>query len=206
MQQSPSFNSLNLVSVSDNEELTTTSLKIAELFGKRHDHVLRDIDVILTQVSVSFGETNFGGFDESYTNNLGHSVTQRAFRLTEAGATFLVLGFTGEKATSFKEALVNEFILMRSFINNRHAEEYAALKREMNHLNYKHMAVSLEHDTKDFQLTLVRKLFDLKGRKTLEKLEKMSSYKLRAVLEVVEKLEEQKRNDKLHAAIRDLLD
>lgn len=40
--------------------LKTTSLKIAEAFRKRHDHVLRDIEKIISQVSDIFGKTNFG--------------------------------------------------------------------------------------------------------------------------------------------------
>lgn len=38
---------------------TVTSLQVAEAFGKRHDHVLRDIKNLLTQVSETFREPNF---------------------------------------------------------------------------------------------------------------------------------------------------
>lgn len=32
-----------------NGEVVTSSLQVAEIFGKRHDHVLRDIENITTQ-------------------------------------------------------------------------------------------------------------------------------------------------------------
>ena len=37
-----------------------TRLQVAEIFGKRHDHVLREIEYILTQAPEIFIESNFG--------------------------------------------------------------------------------------------------------------------------------------------------
>lgn len=43
-----------------------TSLQVAEIFGKRHDNVLRDIEYILTQLPEIFVELNFEEYEESY--------------------------------------------------------------------------------------------------------------------------------------------
>lgn len=43
-----------------------TSLQVAEIFGKRHDNMLRDIEYILTQLPEIFVELNFEEYEESY--------------------------------------------------------------------------------------------------------------------------------------------
>lgn len=49
-----------------------TSQQVAEIFGKRHDHVLRDIEQILTQVPEIFIKPNFGLSE--YTDSTGRSL------------------------------------------------------------------------------------------------------------------------------------
>lgn len=49
-----------------------TSQQVAEIFGKRHDHVLRDIEQILTQVPEIFGRLNFELSE--YTDSTGRSL------------------------------------------------------------------------------------------------------------------------------------
>lgn len=41
--------SLVQISKTFKDQLTTTSLKVAEVFGKRHDHVLRDIEQLISK-------------------------------------------------------------------------------------------------------------------------------------------------------------
>lgn len=43
-----------------------TRLQVAEIFGKRHDHVLREIEYILTQAPEIFIESNFGCNEAEY--------------------------------------------------------------------------------------------------------------------------------------------
>lgn len=87
---------------------TTTSLKIAETFSKSHKNVLRDIDRVLSQVSEKFGKLNFE--PSSYANSQGKK--QPMYLLTKDGVSFLVMGYTGEKATQFKEAYIEAFNCM----------------------------------------------------------------------------------------------
>lgn len=91
------------------QELTTTSLKVAESFGKQHKHILEKIDQILTQVSDSFGKPNFRLTEYIEQNNLGKDVAYRMYEITKDGFMLLVMGFTGAKAMQVKIAYINAF-------------------------------------------------------------------------------------------------
>ena len=85
------------------------SLNIAEVFEKEHKHVLRDIENILCTLpedrEVNFIETQI----ERPSNLRTGMVKSKAYRLTRDGFTFLVMGYTGEKAAKFKWAYIDEF-------------------------------------------------------------------------------------------------
>jgi len=81
----------------------TTSLIVAEIFGKRHDHVLRDIETL--SCSRDFNLLNFGEIE--YVDSRGRK--QKAYEMTKDGFSFLVMGYTGEKAAEFKERFISEF-------------------------------------------------------------------------------------------------
>ena len=59
-------------------ELKTTSLKVAEAFGKDHSNVIKAIERTLTQVSDSFGKVNFSVSEYEKENNLGFTAAQAA--------------------------------------------------------------------------------------------------------------------------------
>ena len=86
-----------------------TSLQVAEIFGKQHKHVLRDIEQILTQVPEIFGKSNFGPTEYELKNNLGFPVKHPLYLITKDGFTLLTMGYTGEKAMKFKVAYINRF-------------------------------------------------------------------------------------------------
>lgn len=90
---------------------------VAEVFEKRHDHVLRDIRYLLSPesgMSREFGLSNFG--ESSYMNSQGKK--QPCYCMTRDGFTFLVMGYTGKKAAQFKEAYIKRFNEMENFIQN----------------------------------------------------------------------------------------
>ena len=84
---------------------TVESTNIAEVFEKRHDHVLRDIENILISLP-SERRDNFIEIQLDRINNFGATVQSKAYRLTRDGFTFLVMGYTGEKAARFKWAYI----------------------------------------------------------------------------------------------------
>ncbi|MFD1216421.1 Rha family transcriptional regulator [Microbulbifer celer] len=84
-------------------QVRTTSLKVAEAFGKRHDNVIRKLQTI--DCSQKFNELNFEGIE--YTDGRGRQ--KPAFEMTKDGFVFLVMGFTGHKAAQVKEAYIAAF-------------------------------------------------------------------------------------------------
>lgn len=81
----------------------TTSLIVAQIFGKEHKHVLRDIQNLdCTEI---FSRSNFG--PSEYTTDRGK--TYPLYEITKDGFAFLVMGYTGEKAGQFKEKFLQEF-------------------------------------------------------------------------------------------------
>lgn len=88
---------MNLVIVKDNNAVTD-SLKIAEVFGKSHDKVLRDIRGI--GCSEEFRLANFG--ESTYTNSQNKEMPM--YYMNRKAFTLLVMGYTGKEAMRYKEA------------------------------------------------------------------------------------------------------
>lgn len=93
----------NLVIQSDRGGDVTTSLLVAEVFGKEHAKVVRDIETL--SCSAEFNAANFGVIN--YTDSRGR--IQKAYEITKDGFSFLVMGYTGAKAAQFKEMFIAEF-------------------------------------------------------------------------------------------------
>ena len=93
-----------MVTLAADNTPVTTSLAVAESFGKRHGNVLRDIETL--DVTEDFGRSNFGA--TSYTDQWNRP--QKAYVMTRDGFLELALRYRGKKAAEFKEALFNEFV------------------------------------------------------------------------------------------------
>ncbi len=92
-----------LVIQSSNGNDVTTSLIVAQVFGKEHKNVLRDIESL--SCSEDFNRLNF----ERITYKDARNREQTAYEMTKDGFSFLVMGYTGSKAGEFKERFINEF-------------------------------------------------------------------------------------------------
>lgn len=108
----------NAVAVSGGK-VTTTSLKIAEIFGKRHDHVIRDIESL--QIHDNWRKPNFGetSFDVPQPN--GGIRKCKMYIITRDGFTILAMGFTGAKAMQFKIAYIEAFNAMETKLQSMNA-------------------------------------------------------------------------------------
>lgn len=93
---------------------TTTSLQIAETFGKKHSHVLRSVDEM--DCSEDFRRSNFGL--ASYLDKQGKE--RPMYYVSRDGFTFLAMGFRGEKSAAFKEAYICQFNRMEKKLSQRH--------------------------------------------------------------------------------------
>lgn len=97
---------MNLVFVENNRPVTD-SLTVAEIFGKSHDNVLRDIKSL--ECSSEFSLINFE--ESAYSNERGRSYPK--YLITQDGFSFLAMGYTGTTAAKFKETYIGEFNRMR---------------------------------------------------------------------------------------------
>ncbi len=101
----------NLV-ILEGKQALTTSLKVAETFGKRHDHVIRDIRNVITEIAdiedaPKFGEMSY--FDVYNREQKGYHMNKNAF-------TLLLMGYTGTKAMQFKIDYIKAFDKMEDHI------------------------------------------------------------------------------------------
>ena len=102
----PNVAMVNLVDV-ENNQVVTTSLRIADIFGKQHKNVLRDIQNL--ECSDDFRKLNFepSHIIKQLPNNGSKELPM--YYLTRDGFMFLVMGFTGKTAAKWKEAYIKAF-------------------------------------------------------------------------------------------------
>lgn len=118
MNRINSFTPAEIISLQQGQPVTT-SLKVAELFGKRHDDVLKKIRNL--ECSSDFHLRNFAEMSQEVEIGNGAKRSSRFYEMTKDGFIFVVMGFTGTKAAATKEAYINAFNWM--------AEQLAAAQR-----------------------------------------------------------------------------
>ena len=126
MKKSPSCE-IDLIEVK-NGQAVTSSLVVAEYFGKAHKDVLRAIKSL--DCSDLFNQRNFAPVE--YVDKKGEK--RPMYYLTRDGFTFLVMGFTGKVAAQFKEAYINAFNEMEEMLRKNDCTKYAekVFKSELN--------------------------------------------------------------------------
>ncbi|MDD5113010.1 MAG: Rha family transcriptional regulator [Methylobacter sp.] len=107
---SKSKTELKLVEVRG-QRLITTSLLIADKFGKSHKFVLKKIDRL--QCSSEFHRANFA--PSIYVAANGKD--EKCYNVTEEGFMFIAMSFTGIEAMRWKEAFIIAFQKMRIILN-----------------------------------------------------------------------------------------
>ncbi|WP_127849692.1 Rha family transcriptional regulator [Lacticaseibacillus hulanensis] len=89
-----------------NQQAVTSSLQVAESFGKRHGDVIRAIEAKLnsTQNCAQYSDMFAAG---EYVDGSGKS--NKMYYMNRDGFTFIAFGFTGAKADQFKLDYINAF-------------------------------------------------------------------------------------------------
>ncbi|ECF9074703.1 Rha family transcriptional regulator, partial [Salmonella enterica] len=90
----PEFDFREMVTITGSRVLTT-SLKVANFFGKSHKNVLRKIRQTITECPDDFARLNFEPTD--FIDKNGD--IQPMFNMTKDGYMLVVMGFTGAAAT-----------------------------------------------------------------------------------------------------------
>ena len=102
------------------KEAVTTSLKVAEIFHKRHDRVIRSIENTLEDLPKNGVVKMF--HESTYEDAKGEQ--RKMYYMNRDGFTLLAMGFTGEKALEFKLAYISAFNKMEKFITEKQSAEY----------------------------------------------------------------------------------
>ena len=90
----------------------TTSLKVAEQFGKEHKNVLRDIETIIEQMASVSQSSKLGSAQMfAKTTYQAEEGGRRypMYTMNRDGFALLAMGFTGTKALQFKLRFLAEF-------------------------------------------------------------------------------------------------
>lgn len=112
VQVAPTDQELSLVAV-ENEHAVTTSMRVAEVFGKEHYNVMKAIKSL--DCSEEFRAVNFNASKIDYQNgNIKKQLPM--YYITRDGFMFLVMGFTGKTAAKWKEAYIKAFNEMEAKI------------------------------------------------------------------------------------------
>jgi len=96
-------------------QAVTTSLKIAEVFGKRHKNVLQAIERLADDMPDKVWRLNFQPRD--YTDERGK--TWKTYEVNRDGFTLLAMGFTGKRALLFKLQFIEAFNAMEKALLNQ---------------------------------------------------------------------------------------
>ena len=95
-----------------NGRLVTTSLDVAEHFGKRHKNVLRDIEHVQEHILKEFWRLNFE--PSTYLNS--QIKRQPCYIITRDGFALLAMGFTGREAMEWKVRFLQTFNRMEQML------------------------------------------------------------------------------------------
>lgn len=96
------------------EEILTTSLKVAKKFEKEHKDVLESIRKLTAEKSAAkfFKETTYRNRGKEYP----------MYEMNRDGFSLLAMGFTGEKALKWKLEYINAFNVMESELKRIYTE------------------------------------------------------------------------------------
>jgi len=102
----------NIEIYKEKNDIKTNSKNVADVFGKIHRDVLRDIKML--DCSDEFRERNYA--QSSYISSQNKKLP--CVEMTKDGFTFLCMGYRGKKAAEFKEGYIKLFNMMADELNS----------------------------------------------------------------------------------------
>lgn len=134
-----------------NDTVVTDSLTIAQLFGKNHDNVLRDIRTQIEYAGEEFALLNFEECE--YTNVSAAGINKNRkypkINLTEEAFALVVFSYNTKEAVQTKIKFIQEFKRMKEHIQKqeRAAEDPIVLALETSLKNYQEIKAIKEDVT-----------------------------------------------------------
>lgn len=108
---------MNNLVIMKNKQAVTSSLQVAETFGKQHKHVLESIKNLVAENSAAksmFAEGSYENRGKEY----------RMSYMNRDGFTLLAMGFNGKTALNFKLQYIQAFNKMEQQIINQAKDSY----------------------------------------------------------------------------------
>lgn len=106
---------MNGLVIMHEQQAVTTSLKVAEVFGKEHKVVLRAIEDKI-QSAQNYADYKKMFEASTYTDSRGRE--QKVYFMNRDGFTFIAFGFTGKAADQFKLKYISAFNAMEKTIKS----------------------------------------------------------------------------------------
>lgn len=130
-----------LVFRGQNDQVVTTSLKVAEVFEKEHKHVL---DAVRRLMRSAENSAVIQMFQESiYLDEQGKE--RPMFIMNRDGFTLLAMGFNGKKALDFKVEYINAFNKMEAELKSQQTKQLTAAESLLQSVQ---LLVEHEHEIK----------------------------------------------------------
>lgn len=107
-----SYEPMDIEIFEEDEQLWTTSLDVADKFGKRHNNLLMAYEKLKPDISEKFSVLNF-----KRTSYMDTQKKERPMiKMTRSGFSMLVLGFSGKKAIKWREKYIMLFDSMEKVL------------------------------------------------------------------------------------------
>lgn len=152
-----------LVFRGQNDQVCTSSFKVAEFFEKNHPDVVRSIDRLRDKLqSTDFqcdakmsSEIIFEEHFEDIPQPNGGTKKGKFFIMNKDAFTLLAMGFTGKKVLEFKIAYINEFNKMEAELKSQQTKQLSAAESLLQSVQllvaHERQLAILEHNQKNMQ-------------------------------------------------------
>lgn len=152
-----------LVFRGQNDQVCTSSFKVAEFFEKNHPDVVRAIDRLCDKLqSTDFqcdakmsSEIIFEEHFEDIPQPNGGTKKGKYFIMNKDAFTLLAMGFTGKRVLEFKIAYINEFNKMEAELKSQQTKQLSAAESLLQSVQllvaHERQLAILEHNQKNMQ-------------------------------------------------------
>ena len=152
-----------LVFRGQNDQVCTSSFKVAEFFEKNHPDVVRSIDRLRDKLqSTDFQcdakmstEIIFEEHFEDIPQPNGGTKKGKYFIMNKDAFTLLAMGFTGKRVLEFKIAYINEFNKMEAELKSQQTKQLSAAESLLQSVQllvaHERQLAILEHNQKNMQ-------------------------------------------------------
>lgn len=162
---------MNDLVILHDRQAVTTSLKVAEIFEKKHQHVMEAI----RKLTVENSTVKKMFVEDSYLNSRNQQ--QPMYYLNRDGFTLLAMGFTGSKAMEFKLKYIDAFNKMEEQIRNQSLQVQNQSTDDLKRANLLYKIANLTSD-EELKEESLKSSYELITGKSIQKPKKTDYQKL----------------------------